>query len=250
MDETLKRRLVGIGVISLLVLIVAWWLPDREDGQKRLNPETLPTETRVYDINQLDKQEPQLAGDQGLDAEAGPESSEPEGIDPDFGQALNEGATVAEAAGSDASASESDSDDAQAEDIDAEPAATKEPAIKPAPVSTTATKPKTSKPQQTAKAETPKPAAEAEPEEPAPKPVVDGDWLVQVGSYSKQSNAESMRKRIAAKGYRVFITSAQVGGTSYHRVRVGPYPAKSDANSAADRLRQLLGQNVAVMAND
>ncbi|MGB1581950.1 MAG: hypothetical protein ACPHER_10650 [Nevskiales bacterium] len=163
MDETLKRRLVGIGVISLLVLIVAWWLPDREDGQKRLNPETLPTETRVYDINQLNagntqSAQPQVNGGEPAEVGAAP----PPDIEDSFGMALDEGATVAKAEAQEEKAA------VKQKPVAAEPAAAPKPAakpsIQPAPVVTKGTESK----QVAAKPE-PKPQPKPEPK-PQPKP--------------------------------------------------------------------------------
>lgn len=243
MDETLKRRLVGVAVLSLIVLVVAWWLPDRDDGQKRLHPDRLPTETRVYDIHALEQRAEQ--GDELAAAEA----ASPPNVDPESEVVL---------------------------DNEAEPANAEQPA--PAPVLTAAApsqvpKPSTApsksdaqparKPEVVNKAPKPepKPAPKSEPEPvaeqaPAPKPepkpsqpLPSGDWIVQVGSYSKQENADAMRKKLEKNGYRVSITSSEVKGRVYHRVRVGPYGKKSDALNAGAKLEKLLGQKVAVLKN-
>ena len=264
MDETLKRRLVGVGVICLGILIIAWWLPDRDDGQKRLNPEKLPTETRVYDINSLQAAQP---GD-SASADNAQADAPPPDIAPEFGNALEDARTVADA---DKGTGEDSSTSKQASSSTSSQTATSS-TPKPAPVTTAAVAPAKASPapQPAAKPE-PKPAPKPEPApaaKPAPKPepkpaasapppevsdkpalATRGDWLVQVGSYSNQANAESMRKKLEGKGYRVIVTTAQVSGKSYHRVRVGPYPTKPDASGAAENLKKLLGQNVAVVPN-
>ncbi|MDX1496738.1 MAG: SPOR domain-containing protein [Salinisphaeraceae bacterium] len=270
MDETLKRRLVGIAVISLLVLIVAWWLPDRNDGQKRLNPETLPTETRVYDINQLNANNGQPTSTMSDDAQEGEMIAEegaapPPDIQGDFGMALDEGATVAKAESAQEAGKPQDKPEAKPkpQPKPAPKAETSKPveqsSIKPAPVNTTGTgtKQAAAAPKPAPKPE-PKPQPESKPEPKPPEPIVEdtpkampsGGWMVQVGSYSKQENAESIRKQLAAKGYRVYVSTAQVNGTTYHRVRVGPYQAKAEAGNAASKLESLLKQKVTVMANN
>ncbi len=262
----MKRRLVGIAVLSLVILVVAWWLPDRDDGQKRLNPERLPTETRVYDIHALNAEPAVTQEDENPEAEA----ESPPNISPEFGQ-------LSAATADDMAAEESG--DANAEN-----------SVAPAPVETTASRQAIPKPstqptikpaastEPTKAAATPeaKPAKETKPAEnpvkvqpaavakPTPKPVAkevnqeaakpaqslpSGGWIIQVGSYGQQSNADSMRKKLEAKGYRVMVTSGQVNGKTFHRVRVGPYPKKADAQSSAQNLEKLLGQKVAVLTN-
>lgn len=262
MDETMKRRLVGIAVLSLIILVVAWWLPDRDDGQKRLNPDRLPTETRVYDIHALDH--PSQRGDDGapMDGEEAP----PPNIDPEFGQLDSSDTNLADAT------EEAAAEEAQVEIIKPAPITTAavapepvaapepKPVAKPAPKPTPKPAPKPApKPEPVKKAE-PKPAPKPEPKpvtkapEPVPKPapsqaLPSGGWVVQVGSYGNQENAQAMRKKLEAKGYRVIVTSSQVNGKTFHRVRVGPYPQKSDATGAGTNLEKLLGQKVSVLPN-
>lgn len=262
MDEVMKRRLVGIGVLSLVILVVAWWLPDRNDGQKRLNPERLPTETRVYDIHALNAEPEAIA--EGENPEAGAEP--PPNIAPEFGQlSTTEESQPAEAEVETVAPAPVETTASRS----AIPKPSTQPAAKPAPKPATVTisKPKPApKPTTVAKTE-PKPVAKPKPaakpvEKPAetPKPaeveakkpaqtLPSGGWVIQVGSYGKQANADGMRKKLEAKGYRVIVTSSQVNGKTFHRVRVGPYPTKTDAQGSAKNLEKMLGQKVVVQSN-
>jgi DedD protein len=94
----------------------------------------------------------------------------------------------------------------------------------------------------------PAPAAEppAAPESPpetvavaAPPetPAVAGGWVIQVGSFGNQSNADTLRDKLRADGFatqveRVILDS---GSTTY-RVRVGPYLDKGEAEETALKL--------------
>ncbi len=245
MDETTKRRLVGIGVISLIVLIVAWWLPDRDDGQTRLNPDRLPTETRVYDIHALDH--PRQRGDDGApldepleDEPQDVEPALPPNIDPGFGQL-----------GRATDAPKQTRDDKPDEAATA-PSSEQKTAKAPSSDSTTA-RPDVKENEQSVKSAEPQkqvPVESVEPDKPAPsKPLPSGGWVVQVGSYGNQANADAMRKKLEARGYRVIVTSGQVNNKTFHRVRVGPYPQKSDASGAAQSLEKMLNQKVSVIRN-
>ncbi len=72
-------------------------------------------------------------------------------------------------------------------------------------------------------------------------------WVIQVASFSNSANAESLRKRLAAKGYDAFVKSVSTpGGKSMQRVFVGPELKKSQAErhkadiEKAFRLKALL----------
>ena len=59
-------------------------------------------------------------------------------------------------------------------------------------------------------------------------------WLVQVAATPTRDEAESIVKRLTAKGYPAFIVS---GNSNVFRVRVGGYKARRDAESVATKLR-------------
>jgi len=87
------------------------------------------------------------------------------------------------------------------------------------------------------------------PPEPAPAPSTPGGWAVQVGSFSSEENAARLSKQLRNGGYEVFVSTVVAGGKTMHRVRVGPVPAKDDAQILADRLKAG-GHAGRVVAND
>ena len=64
-------------------------------------------------------------------------------------------------------------------------------------------------------------------------------WAVQIGSFAKPSNAESLRKQVAARGYRVLTEGVTTGeGKSRVRVLVGPDRTRHDAAAQLRLLRE------------
>ncbi|MCQ4346356.1 SPOR domain-containing protein [Pseudomonas stutzeri] len=100
-------------------------------------------------------------------------------------------------------------------------AATPRPAPVPAPAATTA--------------QTPPPAS------PAPQPAAQptARYYLQVGSFANHDQAESARVRLLLLGQDARIESGQVGGKTWHRVVVGPFASRSQADGA----KQQLGAN-------
>jgi len=81
----------------------------------------------------------------------------------------------------------------------------------------------------------PSPVAPPAPQPPpAPAPAADGEWFVQVGAFGSLDNAEALVSRLRSDGYEAFLTT--IG--SLHRVRVGPYADRAEADRVADRLRE------------
>lgn len=112
----------------------------------------------------------------------------------------------------------------------AEPA----PVAKPAPV----------KPVETAAPPpAPKPAVAKQPRPPAEKPapktvsaVAKGGWVLQVGSFTQQANAQSLRDRLKKAGYPVTVQVAKGADGSVHRVLVGPVRDRPAAEKLRDKL--------------
>lgn len=100
--------------------------------------------------------------------------------------------------------------------------------------------------------ETPQPQAEEPPEELAvaeatPEPVAAAPALprapagrgftVQVGAYETVAEAQDIIRALQARGAEVFHVEANVNGRTWHRVRVGLYPSRAAAESAAAGLQ-------------
>lgn len=86
--------------------------------------------------------------------------------------------------------------------------------------------------------------AQEPPAQPAPQVVVDtdGKYTVQVSSWRTRRRAEQDAQRFSAKGFTVYVQSAdlpELGGTWY-RVRVGSYASRAEARELAARLAGLL----------
>ena len=78
---------------------------------------------------------------------------------------------------------------------------------------------------------TPKPATPATAE-PA------GGYVVQVAAVKVRSEADTIAKRLASKGFPSFVTSPSAGDARVYRVRVGKYSDRREAESVARRLEK------------
>lgn len=95
----------------------------------------------------------------------------------------------------------------------------------------------------------PTPVAAAPAVPPATAPVVtapeslaqaagaaSGDWLVQLGSFSKRENAERLAADLKRKGFSVSVQGGGGSSGTLFRVRAGPEPDKASAEALAARL--------------
>lgn len=113
-----------------------------------------------------------------------------------------------------------------------------------APEQETAAEEKPQQPEQEIKAAESERAEEASPEKNAPAREVKSRgltaWVVQIGSFSKEDNANNLVKKLQSSGYPAFIEPLkQDSGTAY-RVRIGPELLRSDANALKEKLEQEL----------
>lgn len=79
---------------------------------------------------------------------------------------------------------------------------------------------------------------------PANPPAEAGDetqgWVVQLGSFSNQKNADELVAQLQNKAYRVFVEKISQGGQTVYRVRVGPQRQHADAEAIRDKLAREL----------
>jgi len=61
-------------------------------------------------------------------------------------------------------------------------------------------------------------------------------WVVQLGSFSSQKNAEELRERLQKKAYRVYVDNIKQDGQTVYRVRIGPERQRADPETIRDRL--------------
>lgn len=87
-----------------------------------------------------------------------------------------------------------------------------------------------------------KPAAKPAPETPAKKSPADGGWVVRVGTFAKQQNAESVTKLLRSKGLapRQSRVDTRVGKAT--RIWLGPYSARDEANRVSAGLKEITGE--------
>ena len=62
-------------------------------------------------------------------------------------------------------------------------------------------------------------------------------YFVQVGAYSKAEDAEQQRARLAMAGLRATVSEREQNGRTVHRVRLGPFDKRDEADAQTERAR-------------
>jgi len=65
-------------------------------------------------------------------------------------------------------------------------------------------------------------------------------WVVQLGSFSDQKNADELMERLRKKAYQVFVEKLAQDGQTIYRVRIGPQRQRADAEQIRDKLSREL----------
>ena len=63
-------------------------------------------------------------------------------------------------------------------------------------------------------------------------------YFLQVGSYRTAADAEQQRARLAFQGFESKVTQRDASGTTYYRVRIGPFSKFEDMNATRQRLSE------------
>jgi DedD protein len=63
-----------------------------------------------------------------------------------------------------------------------------------------------------------------------------GQWSVQLGSFGDAANAKRLASRVDAYGYEAAVSDVKAAGKVMHRVRVGPYATRGEAEAVASSL--------------
>lgn len=79
-----------------------------------------------------------------------------------------------------------------------------------------------------------RPAAATTPE---PR-VAAGQVVIQVFSSPEQDQAEKVRDRLVRGGHKAYLSPVQVSGRTMHRVRIGPFDSRGDAQKVAEQVRK------------
>jgi cell division protein FtsN len=64
-------------------------------------------------------------------------------------------------------------------------------------------------------------------------------YFVQVGAYSKAEDAEQQRARLAMAGLRASVSEREQNGRTVHRVRLGPFDKKDEADAQTERAKAI-----------
>jgi cell division septation protein DedD len=64
-----------------------------------------------------------------------------------------------------------------------------------------------------------------------------GSWTVQLGSFPKKEVAANMAASLKGKGYDAYVSAVSVKGSEWHRVRVGRFDRREDAEKLRETLR-------------
>jgi cell division protein FtsN len=85
--------------------------------------------------------------------------------------------------------------------------------------------------------EIPKPVQEVKVSPKVTKQAKSLRYILQVGSFRKYQEADSLKARIALMGVESNIQTVRVNNGTWHRVRVGPYRDREQLSRIRDRLR-------------
>ncbi len=92
-----------------------------------------------------------------------------------------------------------------------------------------------SRPAAAPKATRPAPVPAKTPKAPARQT---GAYLLQVGSFQRYEEADSLKAKLALLGVHAHIQTVRVNQDTWHRVRLGPYKDLAEANRVRERLRK------------
>jgi cell division protein FtsN len=76
----------------------------------------------------------------------------------------------------------------------------------------------------------------SQPQQTPTEPADSGSYLLQVGSFRENSDAEEMKARLALLGIMARIQTVTVNDATWHRVRVGPVSGARQADEMRGRL--------------
>ncbi|HEX7640464.1 MAG TPA: SPOR domain-containing protein, partial [Burkholderiaceae bacterium] len=79
-------------------------------------------------------------------------------------------------------------------------------------------------------------AATATPLAPGVDPFI---YYVQVGAYSKPEDAEQQRAKLALAGFQATVSDRDQNGRTVHRVRLGPFDRREDAEAQVERAKAI-----------
>jgi cell division septation protein DedD len=75
-------------------------------------------------------------------------------------------------------------------------------------------------------------------------------WSVQVSATVSEEPAGKLAQQLGSEGYAVYVIQAEVKGQRYHRVRIGPFSAREEAEPVLQLLSRDEAYRDAYLAND
>ena len=81
----------------------------------------------------------------------------------------------------------------------------------------------------------------ATPAAKAAKPKAVAEFWIQAAAFTSRSRADDLQRDLAGKGLSTLITMKDIDGTTWYRVRVGPYTTESEAKLWLEKLRVISG---------
>ncbi|MEA2564606.1 MAG: hypothetical protein QOH06_6110 [Acidobacteriota bacterium] len=82
-----------------------------------------------------------------------------------------------------------------------------------------------------------RPAAASAGVTPEPR-IASGQVVIQVFSSPELDQAEKVRDRLISGGHKAYLSPVQVAGRTMHRVRIGPFNSRGDAQKVAEQVRK------------
>jgi cell division protein FtsN len=77
---------------------------------------------------------------------------------------------------------------------------------------------------------------QAAPATAVPAPAAGSGYLLQVGAFPNAGDADALKAKLALQGFVANVQTVQVGGQTFHRVRLGPYRSATELESVQNRL--------------
>jgi len=75
-------------------------------------------------------------------------------------------------------------------------------------------------------------------------------WSVQVSATTSKEIADKLARRLKYEGYAVYVVQAEVKGQTYHRVRIGPFSVREEAEPVRESLTRHEVYRDAYLATD
>jgi cell division septation protein DedD len=75
----------------------------------------------------------------------------------------------------------------------------------------------------------------------AKSPAKDGQFWIQAASFTSRNRADELKQGLAEKGIASLISVKDISGSSWYRVRIGPYSVESEAQGWLSKIQSLDG---------